>query len=174
MKLSFIAPFAALIMAAAPAQAGTFAVGLAVAATAPEATGMSISKVADVMRENGFAVELSADGAGDPVIYSETDGLNFALFGFNCSGADALCNEFLFSTYFDLDKTPSFEAINEFNEKALASRAFIDDDGDANLEHLFSVTCSGDTEQIERNLAIWESVIIDFADHLDAAGVSSS
>jgi len=174
MKLSFIAPFAAFILAIAPAHAGLFSIGLVGAASASDAAGMSISKVADVMRENGFAVELGADGAGDPVIYSETAGLNFALFGFNCAGADALCNEFLFSTYFDLDAAPSLKAINSFNEKALAGRAFIDDDGDANLEHLFSITCSEDTEQIERNLAIWESVIIDFSDHLDEAGSSSS
>ena len=174
MKRSFIASFAAFVLAAAPAQAGTFAVGLAAAASTADASGMSISKVADVMRENGFTVELNTDGAGDPVIYSETEGLNFALFGFNCSGTDALCNEFLFSTYFDLETAPSLQAINAFNEKALAGRAFLDDDGDANLEHLFSVTCSGDTEQIERNLAIWESVITDFADHLNEAGASSS
>ena len=100
------------------------------------------------------------------MIYSEAAGLNYALFGFNCSGATQVCNEFLFSTFFDVDTAPSLQVINAFNEKALAGRAFLDNEGDPNLEHLFTVA-DDNQDLIERNLAIWEATMLDFAEHLD-------
>ncbi len=161
---------AALFMAmiSGGAQAGPGGAALGWFQSANPGGGMSVARVAEVMRENGFSVEIGEDGASDPVIYSEAAGLNFALFGFNCAGTTNVCNEFLFSTYFDLENAPNLETINAFNEKALAGRAFIDDEGDANLEHLFTVA-SDDKDLIERNLAIWEATMLDFAEHLDTS-----
>lgn len=127
--------------------------------------GMTIEKVASVLRSNGLTVDVSQDGVGDPVIYSEIAGFNFALFGFNCASDG--CNEFLFSSYFDTDKKVPLDAINAFNEKTVAGRAFLDGDGDPNLEHLFTVSDGGDSDLIERNLAIWEAVLVDFAEHIE-------
>ncbi|MEO0879275.1 MAG: YbjN domain-containing protein [Pseudomonadota bacterium] len=126
-------------------------------------TGMTIEDVAAVFRNNGLNAEISQDG-GEPVIYSEIAGFNFALFGFGC--ASGACNEFLFSSYFDPDKEISLDAINAFNEKTVAGRAFLDEDGDPNVEHLFTVSDGADEDLVERNLAIWESVLIDFAEHI--------
>ena len=153
---------------------GTHAIAVGWSTAAAQSDGMPMSKVADVMRGQGFDVQFGENGSGEPVIYSEAAGLNFALFGFNCAGSDAPCNEFLLSTYFDLDTPPPLEAINAFNEKTLAGRAFLDEEGDPNLEHLFSVTSADDTALIERNLEIWESVMVDFANHLDSLDGSSS
>ncbi|MEL7487995.1 MAG: YbjN domain-containing protein [Pseudomonadota bacterium] len=133
----------------------------------PEANnGMTIAQVAGVMRDNGFTIVLNEDKAGEPVIFSEAIGLNFALFGYNCEGAEMACSEFLFSAYFDTDVAPSLETINAFNEKALAGRAFLDETGDPNIEHLFTVSAADDGELIERNLAIWETVLTEFAEHI--------
>ena len=155
----FLAAFSALVLvlahdAATPAAAGA------------DSGGMTVAQVAAVMRGNGFELTINEDGEGEPVIFSEMAGFNFALFGFNCEQAAQACHEFMFSAWFDPETAPSVEIINKFNERALAGRAYVDAAGDAHLEHLFSVSEAGDADLIRRNLAIWETVIVDFADHI--------
>lgn len=155
---------ALIMLASSPSLTDPLSVPFA-GAEAAVGEGMTIEKVAGVLRANGLSVDVSQDGVGDPVIYSEIAGFNFALFGFNCTSEG--CNEFLFSSYFDTDKKISLDAINAFNEKTVAGRAFLDGDGDPNLEHLFTLSDGDDDDLIERNLAIWEAVLLDFAEHID-------
>ena len=173
MKSTILGGLAALLAISTPVFAATFPIALGGVQAASESNGMSIEQVAEVMRSNGLTVEIGADDGADPVIYSEAAGLNFALFGYNCSGVSNACSEFLFSTYFDVEQAPPLEVINAYNERALAGRAFLDDDGDPNLEFLFTVSGSNN-ELIERNLAIWESAMLDFAEHLDNSGKTAS
>lgn len=122
------------------------------------AAGMTLEEVAAVFKENGFAAEVD-----DTVIYSSTNGFNFALSAYNCTGAETRCNEFLFGASFEPPAAVELLAINKFNESTLAGRAFLDPFGEPNLEHLFTVSNGDDAELVERNLAIWDSILLEFA-----------
>lgn len=124
--------------------------------------GISVDRVGEIMREAGYSIAIDASIPEAPVIYSEIAGLNFVLVGFNCA---EVCREFLFSANFDVEEAPALDLINAFNAQALAGRAFLDEDGTPSVEHLF--TMSGDDPvSLTRNLEIWESVLLDFADYL--------
>ena len=133
--------------------------GLAAAQTG---SGMTMAEIGAVLERSGFPVEISKDGVGEPVIFSETSGLSFGLYQFAC-GSDGRCNEFLFSSVFELEPAMSLEKVNEYNRNAVAGRAFIDQNGEANIEHLFSVSGPEDADLVERNLVIWGGVLTDFA-----------
>jgi hypothetical protein len=145
--------------AAAAALAGT--------AQAQAASGMTLDEVAAVLKESGFAADVS-DGA----IYSATNGFSFALYGYNC-GAEARCNEFLFSASFEAPAKVELATINKFNSETLAGRAYLDGAGEPNVEHLFTVD-GGDADLVERNLAIWDSLLMEFATAIGYFGAATS
>lgn len=136
-------------------------------ALAQTSSGMTVEEVAAIFKENGFPAE-----TGDEVIYSSTGGFNFALYAYNC-GAEARCNEFLFGASFEAPAKVELSTINAFNGNTLAGRAYLDATGEANLEHLFTVE-NGDAGLVERNLAIWDSVLLEFAKAIGYLGAGTS
>lgn len=126
-------------------------------AAAAQGPGMTLEEVAAVFKQNGFPAETS-----DQVIYSSTGGFNFALYAYNCSGAETRCCEFLFGASFDAPAKVELSTINGFNAATLAGRGYLDPDGSPNLEHLFTVN-GADDDLVERNLAIWDSILLEFA-----------
>ena len=137
------------------------AAAFAASASAVRAEGLSINDVASRLEAAGATAEVDTASA-DPVIFAESDGFNFALLAYSCEGAEPSCRDFMFSAYFEAGPGFTTEDVNEYNEGAIAGRAYIDGEGDANLEHFFSVS-EGEDDLIERNLDIWRMILPDFA-----------
>ena len=148
--------------------------GLAVLATVmmmcstASAQGMTVAQVGAKLEESGLSVEISGEGEGG-AIYSETQGFNFALIAFNCETSQQRCRDYLFSAYFETDGKLPASAANDYNENSLAGRAYIDSEGDATLEHFFSVD-DGDDDLVEHNLGIWQSILPDLAAFIGSYG----
>jgi hypothetical protein len=138
------------------------------AAAAQTSSGMTVDEVAAVFKENGFAADV-----GDSVIYSSTGGFNFALYAYNCD-AEKRCNEFLFGASFSAPSKVELSTINQFNGTTLAGRAYLDSAGDPNLEHLFTVENGEDKDLVERNLAIWDSILLEFATKIGYASAPAT
>ena len=126
---------------------------------------MTPAAVAAAMAEAGAEAAVSEQDAG--IVLGAADGYSFVVMGFVCD-ADAACSEYVFSAYFGVPFQLPLSRINDFNAAAIAGRAYIDGDGDANIEHMFSVGAD-DAAGVARNLAIWRELLIDFDTFLQNA-----
>lgn len=146
----------------------TFAASTAMA----QSVGLTVAEVGEKLEAAGLSIEVVSQSDGG-VIYAESQGFNFALLAFSCQGAEVRCRDFMFSAFFETDGKVSKEAINEFNQNSLGGRAYIDAQGDANLEHLFTVY-DGNDDLVEYNLDIWQSILPDFAGFIGGFGDAPS
>jgi hypothetical protein len=126
--------------------------------TAANAAGVQPVRLAELLEAAGLSAEAET---GEPLISGDSDGLAFTAFGFDCEAAGA-CAEYVFNAYFEIGPDVTIERINDFNDSTVAGRAFIDDQGGANVEHFFVVSSDGE-EEITRNAEIWSDVLADFA-----------
>jgi len=132
--------------------------------------GLTVEEVAAKVEAAGLTVDI--DTTGDGAIFGETLGFNFALLAFDCDGSSNRCRDFVFNAYFETDSKITEKALNDYNANAIAGRAYIDTEGDATLEHFFSVHDAND-DLVERNLEIWQSILPDFAAFIGAYGDSA-
>ena len=142
---------------------GLVAGAMALTSTPAAADNMSADDLADALRAEGLSPSVSQEG-GQPAVFASVDGFDFALIGFSCT-SDAACAEYVFNAFFDIGADISLNDINDFNEAAVAGRAYIDPQGDANIEHMFSAN-DGD---VASHLSIWRQLLADFQLYLESA-----
>ncbi|MEM9168821.1 MAG: YbjN domain-containing protein [Pseudomonadota bacterium] len=145
---------AALVAAALTAASG---------ALAQEEARLSVDDIIAAMGDAGLPVNESQVSSDSAFISSEIGGLVFAVFGFNCAGEPTACTDYMFSSYFVVDEPVSLETINDFNERAVAGRAYVDDDGDANIEVYFAATDASAASVVSTYFDVWAEVFFDFA-----------
>lgn len=119
---------ATAVLATAPAQAQM------VDATAP-------GVLADLLRQEGYAATLETDSAGDPLINSSSQGVNWKIWFYGCDSDGRYCKEIQFSVGFDKSSPISASRINEWNREKRFGKAYVDEEGDPFLEH--NITLQG-------------------------------
>ena len=127
-------------------------------------TGMSIEEVSAIFRDAGLSANVSATPQGAPVIDSQINGYKFSLFAYECDRARR-CAEFMFQSVFQLRTSIPVARMNEFNAGAIAGRAYIND-GNAYIEHFFSVSNASDRAIVRQNIATWREVLESFVNHI--------
>lgn len=151
--MAFRLAFTALLLMAGAAIAAPASAQL-ISATNPEA-------VAKVMRDKGFAVELTTDGEGDPMIKSDIDGDSFAVLFYNCTDNKG-CKTLQFYQGFT-DPDVSAERINGWNQKHRFAFAYNDEEGDPVLEMDLDLDHGGMPKVLfEDNLDTWTSLATEF------------
>lgn len=133
----------------APAQAG------AVRAQDP-------ASVVTALQNAGYAAKLGTDKVGDPMITSGINGTTFQIFFYNCTD-HRQCATVQFHAGYDLDKSASFEVINDYNRSQRFGRAFIDKEGDPILEMDVDLDDGGmSSELFIDNVEFWTSILDKF------------
>lgn len=113
---------------------------LAAAAAAPlQDGGVTIQDIADVMRSKGYPATLTTDRDGDPLIHSETIGIKFDVYFYECN-AQKRCQSIQFYTNWAIN-TVNPTQIGEWNRTKRFGRAYLDRNQhpavemDVDLEH---------------------------------------
>jgi hypothetical protein len=118
-----------------------------------------------ILNTMGFDTELTRDDAGDPLISSSDNGLNFQVYFYNCSGD--VCEAIQFYSGFTQSSNPDAQSINEWNTTKRFGRAYRNSSGDSRVE-MDALVTGGVTEQHIRNLAsTWKIVLREFAQHIN-------
>ena len=151
--MMFRLAFAALLLMAGAAIAAPASAQL-ISAANPEA-------VASAMRDKGFAVELTTDGEGDPMIKSDMDGDLFVVVFHNCTD-NKDCKTLQFYMGFT-EPVVSLERLNGWNQKHRFGFVYNDEEGDPGLEMDIDLDHGGMPKVLfEDNLDTWTTLATEF------------
>jgi hypothetical protein len=106
-------------------------------------------------------ISLSKDKNGDPTIKSRSKGAGWSISFYGCEkGTDCASIELYHG--FETDAKPSPDRINEWNRTKRWGKAYIDKDGDPNLN--FDINLRGGVMRanLEADIARWVDMIGDF------------
>lgn len=143
----------------------------ALALAAPAALNAQTISAADpqsivrAMQAAGYRAELTRDPQGDPLIRSSTAAANFSIFFYGCTKG-ASCSAVQF--YAGWQDKASLNAINEWNRKHRYGRAYLDDQGEANIEYDVNMGGAPFAQALfKSNLEAWELVLQAFTKFLN-------
>ncbi|MGD9784023.1 MAG: YbjN domain-containing protein [Hyphomicrobiaceae bacterium] len=135
--------------------------------SAADARSLSIADPEEVMnlaRGYGSAV-LKKDSQGDPMISCKADGLGYSIYFYNCKdGKD--CTSIQWHSGFELKSPVKYGTINDWNSKKRFSRAVRDSDGDALIRMDMLFTGGTTSDNVDRNMDLWISLLKEFAAHI--------
>jgi hypothetical protein len=154
------------------------AVALALTATAADAqntrkrttgaeliTGSDIDSIIASLSRNGFTVELSMDGDGDPMLESTDDDEPFTVNFYGCDNGDN-CEYMQFVSGWDLEDGIDLESIEDWNKNRVWGRAFLDEDSDPWVDLAINLKGGVTVENLDDTVSWWWSVMRDFEDHI--------
>lgn len=145
---------AALCLLAQPA--------LAAAQTAETGTAADI---AALLRAEGYVATVGSDPAGDPMIQSAAQGVDWTLFFYDC-GADGTCGSVQFTAGFVAQDEIPLERMNAWNKGARFTRAYLDDDGDPILEMDVNLGSGIPEDTMRDNIGLWSAGLGQFLRHI--------
>jgi hypothetical protein len=123
-------------------------------------TGSDAETIAAAIRASGEAT-LSKDKDGDPQIKAKSKGATWSVTFFGCkSGTNCGSMEFFYGIA--TTTKPTLARINEWNQKKRWSKAYIDSDGDPNIN--FDVNLRGGVSRanLDANIAVWVDIVEEF------------
>ena len=143
---------------------------LALVAAAPATTQMVRAQdpqsVVKAMQASGYAAELTTDPTGDPMIRSAAGGTKFQVLFYNCTDHKD-CATVQFHVGYDLQTSPPFELLNEWNRTQRFGRAYLDKENDPIVEMDIDLDDGGlSTPLFADNLEFWTSVLGRFEKHV--------
>ncbi len=145
--------------------------GLMLAASSVTAAAQSVSAAVPdtivlALQDMGYKAQLDVDSEGDPKIMSATQGVNFTIFFYGCEDDGTRCEDIILTAGFEMDKAPTMEAMNSWNATKLTGAAFVDDDGDPNIEHFVAGVKDMSRDSFERLVFRWDQAIEEFTDFI--------
>ena len=149
------------LLAAAVAVSAVVCTALPAAAYTYPAAGVSAQEVASVLRARKLPVEITKDDAGDPMIKSSSDSLNWRIYFYDCTAGR--CTSIQFSAGFDLDNGMTYSKCNEWNYTKRFSRCALDDEMDPYARYDIDVAKGYTSESMDYALATWLLVVPTFS-----------
>ncbi len=161
MKLVVGAALIALSAMASPALADSDAVY----------NDLAGSEIVALLDAHGYQASLTTDEHGDPLVMATADGLKFKVQTYDCNGqAPRRCRTLQFIASFSLGHSATDadrRAMNEYNQKKVYGRAFIDDYDDAAVDMVVNMTGGVLAANLMDTVGTWKSFVLDvFVQHL--------
>lgn len=141
-----------ILAAAAAITAGAFVALPAAAYTYPTG-GVSAQEVASVLRAHSLPVEITKDDAGDPMIKSSSDDLNWRIYFYDCTAGR--CTSLQFSVGYDLDNGMTYSKCNEWNYTKRFGRCALDDEMDPYVRYDIDIAKGYTSESMAYALDTW-------------------
>jgi len=142
-----------------PDAAGTAEATTAAPATpaAPAAGGLIVASdpqgVVSAMQALGYTATLGTDGAGDPTITGDLEGVSYNVYFYGCQN-NANCQWLIFSAGFNLPNGSTMEVVNTWNQSNLVGQAYLDPEQDPFLNY-FVTTTGGLTQENFADVVDW-------------------
>lgn len=144
---------------------GVLALGATAAQAAPyPAGGLTAQEAAAVLRAKGLQAEITKDDAGDPMIKSASEQVNWRIYFYDCTAGR--CKSIQFSAGFDLDNGITYSKANEWNYTKRFSRAALDDDMDPYVRYDVDVERGFTSEAMTLATETWLLVLPTFTDFI--------
>lgn len=152
MKASILAFAATLLLAPLPAAAQVMA---------------DPDVVATFLEDYGLKVTRDKDDQGDPMLSSRIEGIYFDVYFYGCTkGTD--CDSIEFSALFSSDQPVDVSVANDWNRQGRFARAYIDEDGNPNLEFDVNLDFDGvGGKNFDDTIDIWRAALSDFRQHIN-------
>lgn len=117
-------------------------------------TPRSLAEIEQVLK--GFGdVQIKSDDDGELFIDGFVDGRYFAVDFYDCTFDNSACDTMVFYDIFDKSDKATDELINNWNARAVFTKAFLSDGLEANLEMAVSLKGGITTENLEELTGIW-------------------
>ncbi len=149
--------------------------GLSTAAAAADAPKTVLAAdpagVAAAVQAAGYKAELKPNKRGKPFIASATNGSDYAIDFCNCDDDDKAvgCKTLMFSSWWKAQSWHTIALANAYNAKYTFGRAYIDKDGDLNLELAVTTTGGLTLDNFKDVIDWWSTVDADMARMVNAA-----
>src|SRR5262245_37382425 len=119
-----------------------------------------------IIQDLGFQAKLEKDDAGDPVIRSSSNGVDFRIYFYECKN-NKRCKSLHFSVGYDLADGSSLDAVQQWNADKRFASAYLDGESDPFLQMDIN-TDGGITEQnFENSFHLWQSLKGEFEQFID-------
>ena len=120
--------------------------------------------VAAVMQGNGYRAELAYEADGQAYIGSATQGLNFEVDFYFCTGGRD-CKLMAFLASFTLDEDVPVAMADTWNQEHIFGRAFLGQEPDRiYIDHVVLTEGGLTRDNLAYVLSSWNNVIVEFAD----------
>ena len=117
--------------------------------------GITMEKIAEIMRARGMPALVSVDDAGDPKVVSKVNGVNFDVICYPNAANKDLCGSIQFSAAFDLADGTTHDKINVWNKSRRYGQAWLDDEMDPYIDMNLELERGASTELIDEYLSLW-------------------
>ena len=141
------------ILAAAVALSALALTALPAAAYTYPSAGVTAQEVAAVLKSKNLAADISTDDAGDPMIKSASDDLNWRIYFYDCT--NGRCTSIQFSAGFDLDKGITNAKCNEWNYTKRFGRCALDEEMDPYVRYDIDIAKGYTSESMAYALDTW-------------------
>jgi hypothetical protein len=118
------------------------------------------AEMTEILRQEGYAPELSKDGSGDPAIKFSMEGTRCVLVFFSCK--EQSCESFQYAAGWAVKDKPAIDLINAWNAKKRFGRAYLDNDRDPRLEMDIDLDGGVTGEYLKATIQTWRAVLIAF------------
>jgi hypothetical protein len=133
-------------------------------------TAANPDTIVKALQGEGYAAKLEKDSEGDPMIVSASDGTTFRIYFYGCTGGKA-CETVQFSTAYDAKGETAVALMNQWNHDKRFARAFLDKDGDPNLQMDLDLDDGGLSKALfVDNFEFWLTLKQSFEKHIGWGG----
>lgn len=156
---------------------GLFAMAMVFTAVAPAASEVTVEQaytqitgpeLQGLMQDWDYRAELDVDNVGDPKITSNSNGVSYAVFFYECDDqTPKQCGSLGLSISFDLETPFDIARINEWNLTKRFASAALDDEGDPKLEMSVNVVGGVTAKGLREWFDWWETGLGEFLQHID-------
>ncbi|KUF12580.1 YbjN domain-containing protein [Pseudoponticoccus marisrubri] len=145
------------------------ATGLALsplAASAQMVNAEDPERLAQIIRAEGYPVEVGTDNVGDPKITGKIRGTTFNVFFYDCTD-NRNCLTLQFQAAYDVPNGISLERANQWNMDRRYASVYLDAEYDPFLEMDLNIDYDVTEENFLDNFLIWANVIGEFEDFIN-------
>ncbi len=145
--------------------AGFFLLPLAAAAQS-QVDASDANALANLLKAEGYKVDVTTDKVGDPLLKGKLDGTNYDIFFYDCTN-NANCRTIQFQVGYDMTNGMSLQRANQWNSDMRYATVHLDNEMDPFLQMDLNIDYGVSAENFVDNFKMWSNVLGQFEDFID-------
>lgn len=121
--------------------------------------------LADLLRAEGYTLELTTDNVGDPKLTGKLDDTSFSIYFYDCTD-NAQCRTVQFQVGYDMTNGMSLERTNQWNSEMRYAAAHLDDEMDPFLQMDLNIDYGVTAKNFVDNFEMWGNVVGQFEEFI--------
>ncbi len=145
--------------------AGFFLLPLAAAAQS-QVDASDANALANLLKAEGYQIDITTDKVGDPLLKGKLDGTNYDIFFYDCTN-NANCRTIQFQVGYDMTNGMSLQRANQWNSDMRYATVHLDNEMDPFLQMDLNIDYGVSAENFVDNFKMWSNVLGQFEDFID-------